>query len=148
GHDDTERRPVSCPAKRSPRGEAEEAPAVSDHAALVHRPFFAPEVRQTSKMDCGPAVLRCLCEGMGIEVGYDRLRKLCVPEASGTTVANLKRAAAFAGLAVEEKIWPIDHLGHLQSPEADVLPAIVILRSSRSDGHFVVAWRRLGNWVQ
>ena len=32
------------------------------------RRFLAPEVVQTSAMDCGPATLKCLLEGFGILV--------------------------------------------------------------------------------
>ena len=36
--------------------------------------FFAPEVVQTSEMDCGPAALKSILEGFGIPVSYGRLR--------------------------------------------------------------------------
>lgn len=41
------------------------------------RRFFAPEVVQTSAMDCGPAALKCLLEGFGVPVSYGRLREAC-----------------------------------------------------------------------
>ena len=34
------------------------------------RPWFVPEVVQTSAMDCGPAVLKCLLAGYGIPAHY------------------------------------------------------------------------------
>ena len=43
----------------------------------ARRRFLAPEVVQTSAMDCGPATLKCLLGGFGVDVGYDRLREAC-----------------------------------------------------------------------
>ena len=37
------------------------------------RRWFAPEVVQTSTMDCGPAALKCLLEGFHVPVSYGRL---------------------------------------------------------------------------
>jgi hypothetical protein len=39
------------------------------------RCILAPEVVQTSAMDCGPAALKCLLEGFGIAVSYGRQRE-------------------------------------------------------------------------
>ena len=44
------------------------------NALSPKRRLFAPEVVQTSAMDCGPAALKCLLEGFGIPVSYGRLR--------------------------------------------------------------------------
>ncbi|MBK9588775.1 MAG: hypothetical protein IPO50_09500 [Sphingomonadales bacterium] len=41
------------------------------------RAWLAPEVVQTSSMDCGPAALKCLLEGHGVPVSYGRLREAC-----------------------------------------------------------------------
>ena len=43
----------------------------------ARRRWLAPEVVQTSSMDCGPAALKCLLEGSGIPVSYGRLREAC-----------------------------------------------------------------------
>jgi hypothetical protein len=34
------------------------------------RHWLAPEVVQTSAMDCGPATLKCLLEGFGVPFSY------------------------------------------------------------------------------
>ena len=58
--------------------------------SLKHR-LLAPEVVQTSAMDCGPAALKCLLEGFGIPVLEALWSKIpvitsnvsCLPEAGG-----------------------------------------------------------------
>ena len=50
------------------------------------RRWFAPEVVQTSAMDCGPAALKCLLEGFGIPVSYGRLREACQTDVDGTLI--------------------------------------------------------------
>jgi hypothetical protein len=39
------------------------------------RRLIAPEIIQTSAMDCGPASSKCLLEGFGISVSYGRLAR-------------------------------------------------------------------------
>ena len=48
--------------------------------------FLAPEVVQTSTMDCGPATLKCLLEGFGVAASYGRLREACQTDAAGTSI--------------------------------------------------------------
>jgi ABC-type bacteriocin/lantibiotic exporter with double-glycine peptidase domain len=50
---------------------------------LVKRRWLVHEVIQTSAMDCGPAVLKCLLEGYGIPVRYGRLREACQTDVDG-----------------------------------------------------------------
>src|SRR5689334_24517807 len=85
--------------------------------------FFAPEVIQTSAMDCGPAVLKCLCEGFGLGVSLGRLREACQTSVDGTSIDTLETLAQSLGLAAEQVMMPADHL---LLPEADALPAIVV----------------------
>ena len=65
-------------------------------AATLARPqrrWWAPEVVQTSSMDCGPAALKCLLEGHHIPVGYGRLREACQTDVDGTSIDTLEVGA-------------------------------------------------------
>jgi len=53
----------------------------------TRRLWLAPEVIQTSAMDCGPASLKCLLDGFGIPVNYARLREACQTGATHFVVA-------------------------------------------------------------
>src|SRR5882724_1245516 len=109
------------------------------------RRLFVPEVVQTSAMDCGPASLKCLLEGFGIPVSYGRLREACQTDVDGTSIDTMEEAAVQLGLDAEQIMVPADHV---LDPEADVLPAIVVVRLASGTTHFVVAWRRHGPLVQ
>jgi len=109
------------------------------------RRWFAPEVIQTSAMDCGPAALKCLLEGFGIPVSYGRLREACQTSVDGTSIDTLETLAQTLGLEAEQVMMPVDHL---LLPEADALPAIVVLRLPSGLTHFVVVWRVHGRLVQ
>jgi ATP-binding cassette subfamily B protein len=114
-------------------------------AARAARKFFAPEVIQTSAMDCGPAVLKCLLEGFGVDVSYGRLREACQTSVDGTSIDTLETIAVSLGLDAEQVMMPVDHL---LLPEAEALPAIVVMRQPTGLTHFVVAWRVHGGFVQ
>ena len=62
--------------------------------SLSHRRFLAPEVVQTSAMDCGPASLKCLLEGFGVRVSYGRLREACQTDVDGTSIDTIEEVAA------------------------------------------------------
>jgi ATP-binding cassette subfamily B protein len=109
------------------------------------RRFLAPEVVQTSSMDCGPAALKCLLEGHAIPASYGRLREACQTDVDGTSVDALEAVANRLGLAAEQVMIPPDHVF---LPEARALPAVVVVRQADGALHFVVAWRRHGPWVQ
>ena len=109
------------------------------------RRLFVPEVIQTSAMDCGPAVLKCLLEGFGIPVNYGRLREACQTDVDGTSIDTLEDVARRLGLDAEQVILPVDHL---LLPEAEALPAIVVTRQPNGFTHFVLLWRRHGPFVQ
>ncbi len=102
------------------------------------RRWLVPEVVQTSAMDCGPAALKCLCEGFGIHVSYGRLREACQTDVDGTSIDTLEEVANQLGLVAEQIMLPVDHL--LLS-EAQALPAIVVTRLPDGNTHFVVIWR-------
>ena len=89
------------------------------------RRWFAPEVVQTSAMDCGPAALKCLLEGFGISASYGRLREACQTDVDGTSIDTLEEAAIQLGLDAEQTMLPVDHV--LLS-EAKALPALAVVR--------------------
>jgi ATP-binding cassette subfamily B protein len=109
------------------------------------RRWLVPEVVQTSAMDCGPAVLKCLLEGFGIPVGYGRLREACQTDLDGTSIDVLEQVAGRLGLDAEQVMLPVDQL---LLPEADALPAILVVRLPSGLTHFVLVWRRHGPFVQ
>jgi ABC-type bacteriocin/lantibiotic exporter with double-glycine peptidase domain len=109
------------------------------------RRLLAPEVIQTSAMDCGPAALKGLLAGFDIGVDYGRLRDACYTTVDGTSINTLEELANLIGLKAEQVILPPEHI---LLPEASALPAIVVMRLPNGFTHFVVAWRRLGRWVQ
>src|SRR5205085_4297147 len=91
-------RPRQVP--RSPRSRRG-APAVR---------FLATEVVQSSAMDCGPAALKCLLEGFGQPVSYDRLREACQTSLDGTSIDTLEKVAVQLGFRAEQVMLPLDHL--------------------------------------
>ncbi len=107
--------------------------------------WLAPEVIQSSAMDCGPASLKCLLNGFGVSAHYGRLREACQTEVDGTSIDTLEEVAQQVGLDAEQMIVPLDHL--FVETEAP-LPALVVVRLPTGFLHFVVAWRRHGPFVQ
>ncbi|MFL6846700.1 MAG: ATP-binding cassette domain-containing protein [Allosphingosinicella sp.] len=105
---------------------------------------LAVEVVQTSAMDCGPAALKCLLEGYHVPISLGRLREACQTDVDGTSIDTIEELALDLGLEAEQSLVPVDHV---TLASAKTLPAIVVL--TRSVGlHFVVAWRRHGQWLQ
>lgn len=96
-------------------------------------------------MDCGPATLKCLLGGFGIPVSYGRLREACQTDVDGTSIDTLETVANQLGMPVEQVMIPHDHV-FLDSAHA--LPAIVVVRRRGAETHFVVVWRRHGDWLQ
>lgn len=107
--------------------------------------YLAPEVVQTSTMDCGPASLQALVQGFGLSVSYGRLREACQTAVDGTSISTMDEIANLLGLDAEEKVVPADHL---LVPQSCSLPAIVVVRNPDGSNHFVVAWSVAGPWVQ
>jgi hypothetical protein len=108
-------------------------------AGLPRRRLLAPEVVQTSAMDCGPASLKCLLEGFGVPVSYGRLREACQTDVDGTSIDVLEEVAQKLGLDAEQVMLPIDHL---LLPSTDALPALIVWRNPDGAPHFVVVWRQ------
>jgi ATP-binding cassette subfamily B protein len=111
----------------------------------LSRRFFAPEVVQTSALDCGPAALKCLLEGFGIPVSYGRLREACQTGIDGTSIDTMETVANQLGLEAEQVMIPPDHL---LLPESNSLPALVVVRLPNGLTHFVVLWNRIGSMLQ
>jgi ABC-type bacteriocin/lantibiotic exporter with double-glycine peptidase domain len=106
--------------------------------------LLAPEVVQTSAMDCGPAALTCLLNGFGIPASYPRLQEACSTDVDGTSINTLEQLASALGLDVEQIMLPVDHL---LLPASRSLPALLVVRRDNLT-HFLVAWRRHGPLVQ
>jgi ATP-binding cassette subfamily B protein len=96
-------------------------------------------------MDCGPASLKCLLEGFGKKASYGRLREACQTDVDGTSIDTIEEAALQLGLDAEQIMLPVDHL---LLPEAQALPAIVVIRLPNGNTHFVVAWSCRAGFVQ
>jgi ABC-type bacteriocin/lantibiotic exporter with double-glycine peptidase domain len=111
----------------------------------VRRRLLAPEVVQTSAMDCGPAALKSLLGGFGIRVSYGRLREACQIDLDGSSIDTLEDVAGQLGLDAEQVMVPPDHL---LLAAAAVLPAIVVVRQPAGLTHFIVVWRVHGRFVQ
>jgi ABC-type bacteriocin/lantibiotic exporter with double-glycine peptidase domain len=107
--------------------------------------WFAPEVVQTSSMDCGPATLKCVLEGFRIPVSYGRLREACQTGIDGTSIDTLEEVANRLGVDATQSLLPIDHLFLRRQT---VFPAIVVVRLGDGATHFVVVWSRHGEWLQ
>jgi ABC-type bacteriocin/lantibiotic exporter with double-glycine peptidase domain len=96
-------------------------------------------------MDCGPASLRCLLQGFGVSVSYGRLREACQTDVDGTSIDMMEEVAKQLGLDAEQIMLPLDHL---LLPESEAMPAIVVVSLPNGLTHFVVIWRRHGNFIQ
>ncbi len=107
--------------------------------------FFAPEVVQTSELDCGPAALKCLLEGFGISVSYGRLREACQTDLDGTSIDTIEDVANQLGLEARQVMVPAEHL---ILPVSNNLPALVVVRLPNGLTHFVIVWRVHGRFVQ
>lgn len=96
-------------------------------------------------MDCGPAALAALLNGLGVQASYGRLREACQTDVDGTSIDTLEDIAGQLGLVAEQMIMPSDHI--LLDIEKN-LPAVVVVRHATGVPHFVVCWRVHGDFVQ
>jgi ABC-type bacteriocin/lantibiotic exporter with double-glycine peptidase domain len=104
-----------------------------------------PEVIQISATDCGPASIKSVFAGMGMELNYRVLREACQTDVDGTSVNTLEELSNQLGLDAEQIMIPMDHIF---LPEAKALPAIIITHTAGGRPHFVVLWKRVGPFVQ
>ncbi|WP_437568712.1 ATP-binding cassette domain-containing protein [Sorangium sp. So ce542] len=128
-----------------PRAAPERSANPHRRASSPERRLLAPEVVQTSAMDCGPATLKCVLEGFGIGVSYGRLREACQTDVDGTSIDTLEDLAGQLGLVAQQILVPTEHV---LLDEAQALPALAIVRHSAGPLHVVVLWRRHGGLVQ
>ena len=113
--------------------------------APKRRRSIIPEVIQISATDCGPASLKSLFAGMGVELNYRVLREVCQTDVDGTSIVTLDEVANQLGLDSEQVMLPLDHV---VVPEAKALPAIIVTLTAGGRPHFVVLWDRVGPFVQ
>lgn len=109
------------------------------------RAFLAPEVIQTSAMDCGPASLASVSRGLGVPVNYANLREACQTDVDGTSIDALESLASQLGLAATQILLPP---AEALLREPSLLPAIAVARRPGNIPHFVAVWRRYGPLVQ
>ncbi|MGE0314485.1 MAG: ATP-binding cassette domain-containing protein [Lautropia sp.] len=114
-------------------------------STALRRRWLAPEVVQTSAMDCGPAALKCVLEGFGVRASYARLREACQTDLDGTSIDTIESIANALGVHVEQVLLPVD-IAFLET--AGVVPGLFIVTQSDGAAHFLVVWRRVGPWVQ
>ena len=141
-------RPVTSSARSASRERSDRSlirTLTWPQPARTSHDWLAPEVVQTSAMDCGPAALKCLLDGFGLPASYGRLREACQTDVDGTSIDTLEDLANDVGLIAEQTLLPLDHV---IVSAATVLPAIVVVRQPGGLLHFVVAWRRHGPLMQ
>ncbi|MFO1117208.1 MAG: ATP-binding cassette domain-containing protein [Beijerinckiaceae bacterium] len=108
------------------------------------RRWLAPEVVQTSAMDCGPATLKCLLDGYRAPASYGRLREACQTDIDGTSVDAIETLLNDIGAPAEQAMLPADYL----LLENAVFPYILVVRQTEGPPHLVLVWRRVGRWLQ
>jgi ABC-type bacteriocin/lantibiotic exporter with double-glycine peptidase domain len=111
----------------------------------LSRAFLIPEVLQTSGMDCGPAALKSLLEGLGTSVNYENLREACRTGADGTSIDALEDICNDLGFEAYQEMAAIPDALEILKKAA---PAILVVKGPGGAPHFVVLWRLLGNFVQ
>jgi ABC-type bacteriocin/lantibiotic exporter with double-glycine peptidase domain len=109
------------------------------------RSFFAEQVVQSSRMDCGPAALKCFLAGFGVRTSYDRLREACQTTLDGTSIDTLEEVANALGIPAAQYLVPKDALPDLSAKGA---PALVVVSLPGGANHFVVLWGRAAGMLQ
>ncbi|HEU4534742.1 MAG TPA: cysteine peptidase family C39 domain-containing protein, partial [Polyangiaceae bacterium] len=105
------------------------------------RSFLAEQVVQSSRMDCGPAALKCFLAGFGVRTSYDRLREACQTSLDGTSIDTLEEVANALGIPATQHLLPKDALPEVS---ASLVPALLVVSLPGGATHFVVLWRRAG----
>ena len=104
---------------------------------MMRTRWLAPEVIQTSSMDCGPAALKALLAGFGIEASYERLREVCQTDVDGTSIDSLEALAEQLGVPASQHILPRDVV---VASVAKLSPCIMVTQLPSEALHFVVLW--------
>ncbi|MBP9707775.1 MAG: ATP-binding cassette domain-containing protein [Oligoflexales bacterium] len=112
---------------------------------LKKRKWSIPETIQTSAMDCGPACLKSIAAGYGLNIDYDRLRSLCHTNVDGTSISNLEDVLKEFGFDVIQQAIPLDFV--INDPKR-YLPSITFIDLGNENLHFNVIWRKNSNKVQ
>jgi ABC-type bacteriocin/lantibiotic exporter with double-glycine peptidase domain len=112
---------------------------------MRRRPFFAPEVLQTSAMDCGPASLRAVLAGLGVDADYERLREACRTGPDGTSIDAIEDLAVSLGLEAHQEMAPIADAATAMAKRA---PCVIVVKGAGDAPHFVVLWRTFMGFVQ
>lgn len=107
--------------------------------------WLAPEVIQTASMDCGPAALKALLAGFGIDASYERLREVCQTDVDGTSIDALESLAEQMGLPAAQHILPRDAV---VSSAARLSPCIAVTQLPSGGLHFVVLWGQVPGRLQ
>jgi ATP-binding cassette subfamily B protein len=99
----------------------------------------APEVLQTSEMDCGPAALAALLGAYGLDADLGALREVCATDVDGTSIDVLEEVAVGLGLDAEQVVvpWP-----QFRAAPHLYLPALMLTRAPGGVAHVVCAWGR------
>jgi len=96
-------------------------------------------------MDCGPACLKSMLDGIGIHASYASLREACQTDVDGTSIDAIEDHLNALGAEAEQVLLPLQHVAE---PSADTLPCIAIINNPNGHRHFIVVWRRLFGFVQ
>jgi hypothetical protein len=101
-------------------------------------------VIQKDPNDCGVATLQAMLAGYGISTNYELLRTRLKTDETGTNIDEMEEAAPEYGLLVAQIV---EHPDTLFSPEANLLPAIVILTNGESN-HMLLLWEFEGDKIE
>jgi len=108
------------------------------------RAFRVPEVLQSSALDCGPAALKALLDGLGIPVEYGALREAAQTSLDGTSINQLEDIANSLGATAEQVLVP-KYDFFLDDRN---FTSMLVTRLPTGLAHFVAVWRRVGQFVQ
>src|SRR5262245_23814953 len=118
-----------------------EASAAPSPSAQVTQEF--PEIRDTGR-GRATAALRAALGAYGIAYDAAAIERECKVDDEGASIDDLEDVANKYGLEASQVILPEEHV---LSPEAKMLPAIVLAEGPDDTIEFVLAWRVDGDRV-